>query len=536
MMVASPARWGELRLFALVRLVIASALVVLGWTTPQEHSVDFFQLAMLGVVSALASLIAASLWQKQFNLQLALATLIDLAVLSGLIYLSSGLRGGLSVMCVASVAGAAVLAPPNLARFFAASASLMLLLGAVLQVLASDTAEAQTVFQAGVVGLACFAMAEIIHRLAQHSARQQALAEQRGLDLREQLALTRLALAEVPQAVLVVGPQGDIQLSNRAAHQLLQPAPTSGAVLGAGAETLSGTAAGRVVEASMRNLQAHSGARHEQPHLDLPGPDASSSIPVRMRMHAAGERSQIVVLEDQRLVRQQAEQLKLAAMGRLSAGIAHEIRNPLAAIRHANSLLAESPGPEAGSAMHKRMHQIIETNAVRIDRIVEDVLSLARQEPVSGQQADAQAVLQLVLADLALQHPEQHAHIELRAAGAEPVVFSADHLRQVVVNLLNNALRYASSAPGAVQLGLFAAAQADCIELCVADDGPGLTPQARQHLFEPFFTTSPSGTGLGLSLARQICELNGAVLSHREPAQCLPGKHEFVVTMRRAAR
>jgi two-component system, NtrC family, sensor histidine kinase PilS len=532
MMVASPARWGELRLFALVRLVIAGALVVLGWTTPQEHSVDFFQLAMLGVASALASLIAASLWRKQFNVQLAVATLIDLAVLTGLIYLSSGLRGGLSVMCVASVAGAAVLAPPNLARFFAASASLMLLLGAVLQVLSSDTTEAQTVFQAGVVGLACFAMAEIIHRLAQHSARQQALAEQRGLDLREQLALTRLALAEVPQAVLVVGPQGDIQLSNPAAHQLLQPAATSGA----SAETLSGSAAGRVVEASMRALQANAGARHEQPHLELPGPDLGASIPVRMRMHAAGERSQIVVLEDQRLVRQQAEQLKLAAMGRLSAGIAHEIRNPLAAIRHANSLLVESPGQAAGSAMHKRMHQIIETNAVRIDRIVEDVLSLARQEPISDQQADAQPVLQLVLADLALQHPEQCARIELRAAGSELVAFSADHLRQVVVNLLNNALRYASSAPGAVQLGLFAAAQADCIELCVADDGPGLTPQARQHLFEPFFTTSPSGTGLGLSLARQICELNGAVLLHREPAQCLPGRHEFVVVMRRAAQ
>jgi two-component system, NtrC family, sensor histidine kinase PilS len=226
-------------------------------------------------------------------------------------------------------------------------------------------------------------------------------------------------------------------------------------------------------------------------------------------------RSAVVFVQDQLEVEQRAQQLKLASMGRLSASIAHEIRNPLSAIRHANALIAES---ESIPATVKRLSAMVESNTVRINRIIEDVLSIARR----GSNV-------LNVNDLPLQNPslfirewlrefseqeklaEQRVVLDVRA-DSTTIHFDPNHLRQVLVNLVGNALRYSSSKKGAVVI--LWRLQDKQGELLVIDDGSGLSAEQRLHLFEPFFSSESSGVGLGLYLARELCVANGADLTY----------------------
>jgi two-component system sensor histidine kinase PilS (NtrC family) len=195
-------------------------------------------------------------------------------------------------------------------------------------------------------------------------------------------------------------------------------------------------------------------------------------------------------------------------MGRLSASIAHEIRNPLGAIRHAGNLLAE----QVPDGPLRRMTAIIEGNSLRIDRIVENVLSIARRsaarEPVQVPQ-----FLNAFLPEFIAQVDTSWERVAVELQCGEAMLFDPNHLRQVLVNLLGNALRYASDSPGAILLRWQPAGDGRAV-LRVLDDGPGIEPAARRHLFEPFFTTEVRGTGLGLHMAKELCAANGAGLRY----------------------
>jgi two-component system sensor histidine kinase PilS (NtrC family) len=232
----------------------------------------------------------------------------------------------------------------------------------------------------------------------------------------------------------------------------------------------------------------------------LPGPHADSLDRCVIFMH------------DVSAIENQAQQLKLASMGRLTASIAHEVRNPLSAIGHATALLAEDLPGKA----EQRLLKIVADNVARVNRMVEDILQLSRKVQPNGQPVQ----LDVFLAELKTEFEETHALgsdvVWIGAVGtgsASEVRFDALHLREVVVNLLNNSTRYASKTPGSIRL--FALPnRAGNMELHVQDDGPGITAEVRAHLFEPFYTTSSKGTGLGLYLARELCLNNHAMLDY----------------------
>ncbi len=235
------------------------------------------------------------------------------------------------------------------------------------------------------------------------------------------------------------------------------------------------------------------------------------------------------MIEDQQEVEERARQLKLASMGRLSASIAHEIRNPLAAIRYANGLLAEQVAQPA----QQRLARIIEDNSVRIDRIVEDVLSIARRERPTLERIDVGRFLETLVAEFVTLSGAPRARIEVIVETDEALEFDARHLRLVLVNLMTNALRYATNADGALCLQWRRGA-GDRLEFRVADDGPGLPAEMLEHAFEPFFTTEARGTGLGLYLAREFCVANQAALRYERGA---PGERRggaFVIVPRSA--
>jgi len=216
----------------------------------------------------------------------------------------------------------------------------------------------------------------------------------------------------------------------------------------------------------------------------------------------------VVFVEDRSRAREQAQQLKLAALGRLTANIAHEIRNPLAAISHASELLQEEKRAED----RERLTRIIHDNTRRLERIVSDVLQLNRRDRAAADPIRLHPWLREFLAEFVANESAAPERFAVDAGADAWIEFDREHLRQVMWNLLRNAARYAGPESGAVRIAL--RGYGGRVELSVIDNGPGV-PAARQgQLFEPFFTTEAKGTGLGLYLARELCDANRATLEY----------------------
>jgi two-component system sensor histidine kinase PilS (NtrC family) len=222
----------------------------------------------------------------------------------------------------------------------------------------------------------------------------------------------------------------------------------------------------------------------------------------------AAERS-VIFMQDVSAIENQAQQLKLASMGRLTASIAHEVRNPLSAIGHATSLLAE----DLSGPAETRLLRIVGDNVARVNRMVEDILKLSRKVQPGGEPVALGAFLAELKAEFTETHGLADNMVWIGDAGKRTVRFDGLHLREVLVNLLGNAIRYASGKPASIRLFPVLDATGR-VELHVQDDGPGITLEVRAHLFEPFYTTSSKGTGLGLYLARELCLNNGAMLDY----------------------
>ena len=509
----------SLRWYAFART--ATALVLVGFVALGAMGIAvelgdrrrFLALALVYLAVALAFVLLAGRRSPPVQVQLVAQALADIALLTLLMHASGGVRGGLAVLLVASAAGAAVLAPRRVAIALAAAGSIAILAETAWSVLGAAPADSGAFVPAGLVGAALFGVALVVNRLAQRLREQERLARERGADLSRQLSITRLVMTELGEGVLVLDGLDRVQMANR-------------------------TARARLDEADFAQLAARVAAWRRDPARDarvqdtldavLPArgrPVAGGGRPFRLRVHVvpslatveganpASPRIEgdelVVFVEDAQQLEERAQQLKLAAMGRLSASIAHEIRNPLAAIRHANGLLAECLA-EAGA---QRLSGIVEANCRRINQVIEDVLSIARREKAMREAIAPGPFLAQVLEQVDATG-EARERVAIDLATEASIDFDPNHLRQVLANLLGNALRHASREPAAVRIGWQAAA-GDRLELSVADDGPGLGADMIDHAFEPFFTTESRGTGLGLYVARELCAANDALIGYR---------------------
>jgi len=222
----------------------------------------------------------------------------------------------------------------------------------------------------------------------------------------------------------------------------------------------------------------------------------------------------VIFLEDLTRVQQQAQQLKLASLGRLTANIAHEIRNPLSAINHATELLLEETALRSPS--QARMLQIIHDNSQRLDRMVQDVLKLNRRDRAVREHFDLGDYLETFSAEFCEIEKVAADTIRVEAEIEATIHFDRSHLNQIMWNLCRNALRYCQKRAGSIVVNMQSGPREGTVELSVIDDGMGIAESLRAHLFEPFFTTASSGTGLGLYIAREICEANAATLAYVE--------------------
>jgi two-component system sensor histidine kinase PilS (NtrC family) len=510
--------------FALARIAVAVLLLAY---VPLLRSIDslgdrfdtslFLRVSVAYVlVAGLACWLALNPGRLPSRPLAAAQVVLDLAALFGLIFASGGQSAGFTALLLLPNAGAAVLLGTRIAAMFAAISSLALLGLVAWRDLNGQLGEGVYV-QAALTGAMVLGTTVMVGRLARRLALQERLAWRRGEDLRNQLAITQAVIADLPDGVIVLGTRGEPRAINRSAREMLSGGVPGGglpgllpmrAALGVGPARETGTELTEVAEFVIP-LAGGPERRVRARRLDIP----------------SGGADLVVVLEDLGRLEARAQQLKLASMGRLSASIAHEIRNPLSAIRHANGLLGE----QLGEPRLMRLATIVEDNCRRIDRIIEDVLSISRRGSATPEAIAAEPFLAQVIAELVAQTGADPRRLDcLVPVGAPPLWFDAGNLRQVLLNLLGNGLRHASEARGAVRVD-WSPNAAGRWSLVVSDDGPGVPSASRLHLFEPFYTTGTRGTGLGLYLARELCTANGATIRYRPAGDNPPLRSAFVV-------
>ncbi len=439
--------------------------------------------------------------RRRFNLQLTLQVMADIGFIMVMMFASNGISSGLGLLLLATLAGAGLISRGRLTLFFAALASIAVLLEHTYEVLKLEAASAQFM-QAGLLSGAYFAIAWLAHTLAKHTVASERLAAQRGIDLANMAQVNQLVIRDMPDGVLVVDERGVIRQFNARAERLLGPLPhqRGEATLADHAPVLAAQ-----FEEWRRRAAVDTGA----------GIPYSNSVSVRF-MPIGGNRQlgAVIFLEDQSRVQAQARQLKLAALGRLTANIAHEVRNPLGAISHAAELLQEEPGMNDTVT---RLTTIIRENSQRLDRMVNDVLRLNRGERVHRERFGLVAFLKQFVEEF-VQIEKAGAEVFAIEYPAEPgVLFDRSHLNQVMWNLCRNALRHCHRQRASIRIRVGLERGGSVVKLDVVDDGAGVPPELRSQLFEPFFTTAAAaGTGLGLYIAREVCEANGATLDYVE--------------------
>jgi len=497
----SETRWKSLRYFQLYRFVVAallffsallypSALPVLGL----NHGLRHLGLAGGYLFSTILSAVLAYAWRQQPSNQITASVLVDVLVMTLLIHVGGGLGSGFGSMLLVTLAGAGLVGQGRLVIFYAALATLAVLSEQSYRGLQTDL-EATAFFQAGVFSIAFFAVAISARLLARRLLANEELARRRGIDLKKQTLVSQRVIEEMQEGVLVLGNDARVAQSNPRARQLLVTSESDEPALR---------------ECSPELLQAFADWRRERGEGAVLVQLAANGAQLRARFVAttSGDSDVLVFLEDMSRLREQAQQIKLAALGRLTASIAHEIRNPLSAIRHAGELMRE----ERRGELYERLLRILLDNTQRVERIVSDVLELGRRDRVYSELIDLRQLLPALVGEWSTREQLAGEVIQLEVEGSACICFDRSHLHQVLWNLLSNALRHSRRQTGSVRLLVGDGRVAGQVEVHVIDDGEGVVDDLREQIFEPFFTTHHRGTGLGLYIARELCEANEARL------------------------
>lgn len=406
----------------------------------------------------------------------------------------------LALLLLVNIGGAATLLPRRISFFFAALATL----GVFAQNIFGNLINGNNrdILEAGICGLAYFSVTGLCHFLGRRMRDSEALASRRGSDLRNLAQINELIIRRMKTGVLVVDGGNIVHRWNEAAAALI------------GNPTEGHNDLGRIApELSRRLFHWRSSRKLDNTAISL-AEGAPEVIPRFTRMAANDNENVLIFLDDTSLVSRRAEQLTLASMGRLAGSIAHEIRNPLAAISYSAQLLAESEGIDEAD---RRMIEIIRNHAGRVNEIVENILHLARRERSMPESID------LVLwADRFINDFKTTIDIGANTLACKPqrarveTLVDPKQLHQVVWNLVQNALRYghAPGEPARIALIVRQSNERGLPILDVVDRGPGIPAKVAAQIFEPFFTTHELGTGLGLYLAREMCIANLASLDY----------------------
>jgi two-component system, NtrC family, sensor histidine kinase PilS len=499
--------WRVLGLLNLYRLTVPAVLVVLNLAASQPQTLGaasptlyFYTLAAWFATGVVCIGLLKRRWPS-LHAQAFIHVAFDIVAVTALLMTSGGASSGAGLLLIMPVAGVSLLMQPRIATTIGAIAALCVL-GQQIMLWFGGISDSSDLTQAGLLGGVILIAALAVAPLAGRLRESEALVRQRDLDLANLAELSQYIVERLRESLVVVDEQDRIRLINESARQILGADAKSNALLGEASPRLlylltMWRQSAPVTDTVGGNLLAVDGLREVRPHFAPLGKGQPPPV--------------LVFLEDLTALDDRIHQTRLAALGRLSASIAHEIRNPVGAISHAAQLLVEDAKiPDTG----RRLSDIIKANAERVSTIIGNVQQLARRETTRPER--------MPLAEWVTDFVQEF----VSTGGYEPGQLVADvpdpeievrvdpsHLRQILWNLCENAFRYSVQIPEdkvEIRIGRLAGSNRPFLE--VLDRGPGIDSTISDRIFEPFFTSRTSGTGLGLFIARELAQCNRALL------------------------
>ena len=493
------------RIYNYYRIVISIMLVGLlvldtGILSTNHLTPGYFQATALSylALNIFTGLILVTGYRVR-SWHITVSILIDIAILHLLALFSSGIGTGVANLVVISVAAGNILVPSRIGIFYAALATLCSL--AVSSFLALiDAGGVDDIVRAGFMGVIYFATAFILQNITRRLVSSEKLATERAHSIAQLEELNHQIIQRMHTGIIVADSSGEIRMANAASGELLLGEREASDRL----EFLP-----QPLKLRLEQWLSDPGSRSQPFQARSETPQVQANF---TRLHDGLSDLILIFLEDTAKVVQQAQQMKLASLGRLTAGIAHEIRNPLGAISHAAQLLGESPTLDEGD---RRMAGIIQRHSQRVNAIIENVLELSRRRSADVRLMDLGQWLARVVNEYR-EAGDAGLQLDLKLRRAPALArFDPSQMHQVLINLMDNGLRYSEKRTGTPALTLSTGVTEDGQRsyIDIQDHGPGFTDQQRRSLFEPFFTTEQSGTGLGLYLARELSEANQAQLT-----------------------
>jgi two-component system sensor histidine kinase PilS (NtrC family) len=503
--------WRVLSLLNVFRLLLPMLLLMVFFFDAPTHSVGhhrpglflavavgYFAFALV-CVQAIARRVPSATWQAIIQIA------IDAIAVALLIHSSGGISSGLGTLLVLPAGATATIVERRFALLGTALITLALLTETTISFFQGNGGTADFLVT-GLTGASLFMITLLAVPFARRLRESEALVKQREIDIANLNELNEFIVQHLRESILVVDELDRVRLINETAAHLLKGAPV-----------LTGTSLTLVSPRLSYLLDAWRKQDSDRRDVngEVVGADGGTTIrPHFVALSRSGTGPVLVFLEDTSVVAERAQQSKLAALGRLSASIAHEIRNPVGAMSHAGQLLRESPSL---TAEDRQLTEIIEKNGVRVSQIIDNVLQLSRRDSTRQERIDVIDWLAgFVREYVETQQLDPHRfHVEAPSPGSVlDVEFDPSHLHQVLWNLCDNALRHGAVAGDTARVELSAGRIASTGRpyLEVADRGDGVDPSQAERIFEPFFTSGRGGTGLGLFISRELCQTNGALL------------------------
>lgn len=506
--------WKLLKYFNFYRLAIAlgaSAIAIsVGQFSPfgEAHPGQFLSTSLVYAIIALTAAFSIHWRIPDYDSQAALLSFTDVTLLTIIMHASGGLASGLGLMLVVAIAGTSLMLGKRLTIFYASLATIAVLLEHSWAWLTNtgitDVEMLQGFPQVGLFGVGLYATAFFGYLLATRLRATEELAQRRGVDVANLTQLNELVIQRMQSGVVICDPQGKIRLINQSAQRYL--GIHNEAEKKSSLNDISPDLAIQLFQ-WLGNSAAGRGRKVFTSRVGY------SLLPRFVSLGDDKNSVKLIFLEDMSILKQQAQQLKMAALARLTASIAHEIRNPLGALTNAAQLLGETMNAE--NAEEKRLVKIIDEQSKRMNVIVQNVTQLSRRDRINPVKLELDPWLEDFLRQYGNTVSVSRDAFVTHNIQDLMVCVDPDQFYQVISNLCQNALRHSPPFTGTPLIKFQGSRDGeDRPILDVIDWGAGVNPEIADNIFDPFFTTTPKGTGLGLYIARELCEGNGATLNY----------------------
>ncbi len=485
------------------------------------YAILTFKLSIAYFIFSIFILLISPLKSDVYRLSLPLQITADIVFIVLFMFAAGGITSGLGLLLVIIIVIASLASNGRLALFYAAIATIGLLLEQSYRIL-EENLSATTYTQPVMLGLSCFATAWLAYSLAKRMQQSEALASARGIDIENLSQVNGLITQEMQDGVIVVDESLNIRHSNLQAATLLSLAQNIKANF-----TLTKQAP---EIATMFNDWVNGADEKNNSNISISNRELKLRfMPINQQQNSSlTDRSAgaVIFIQDLSQLQTAAQQAKLAALGRLTANIAHEIRNPLSAISHANQLLQED---ESNSKSTERLLEIVAENIGRIDQIIKDVLELNRRDRTQQELFEISDFLSSFHVQFCAVEKVPHTHFQLDNLSQKTISFDKRHLTQILWNLCKNGWEHSQKQAGSLKIICSEFSQSG-LSIQIIDDGGGVAEQDQSRLFEPFFTTKNTGNGLGLYISRELAEANGAKLKY----QALANGSVFILQLKKA--